>query len=217
MLLELASVSRRGRRDRLGWRSHVRFTGVEEAALIVAAVGAVTGAGVGIQQAQAKNRAVKRSLAAAQQAAAVQGTQVSRAAALEQEKNRLRSEQILGRLRVAAAESGLDDTGSFENLYRQADVDAALNSAIIKQNRNDQLARVASGYQADIVSIGSQAVNPILAAFTSGIGGLQTGLAIGGAVTEANRSPSSTPAYSGYEGDYVPASNTTGDPYTRYA
>lgn len=173
------------------------------AALIIGAASA----GATAYTARQQNKAAKRAMLSAQQAAALTGKQVSKSAALEQQKNRIRSQQVIGRLRVAAAESGLAEDGSFLDLIEQADIDTAINTAVIEENRKNQLLRVQSGLEADFAQLSSRIVSPILAGFQGGLSGAQSGLAIGGAIGGSGS----------YSKNYIDASRTTGSPDTRYA
>ena len=71
--------------------------------LIIGAVAAAAGGAVTYEQARKQNAAVKTSARLAREAAAYQTKQVGKAASLEQQKNRARAQQVIGRLRVAAA------------------------------------------------------------------------------------------------------------------
>lgn len=121
-------------------------------------------AGIGLYQADQSNRANRR-------AAGVELEQLSDSASLERRKRANESQLIRSRLRVLQAESGLGFEGSFSDLERQTDIDEQVNLAIIDRNlynaRRRTVSQLAASYQ-----------NPLLAAFSGGLGGYATGLQI---------------------------------------
>ena len=152
-----------------------------EVAIGLSIGGALLGAAASASQASEQNRAIRRSGQSAIRSANVQYGQVREQGDVELLKRRAQAEQVIGKVRVAGAESGSVD-GSFAALERQEAYNADLDRTIIKRNVKSNLERVHSGLDATLTDLGARTVNPILSAFTGGIGGLQTGLSIGTAV-----------------------------------
>lgn len=155
------------------------------AALPALAIGGTAfGTATSAYAASQQNKAISQSMSSQRQASIATQQQVVDQAAIEQMKAARQAHQIEGRLRVAAADSGAGIGGSWTALLQQNDYDAALNANIIANNEKNQLAQVASGYNANIASLQSGFVSPILQAFTGALGGLQSGLAIGSSVNQ---------------------------------
>lgn len=140
-----------------------------------------------IEQARAQNKAIQRSMNSQAQAAGIQQEQLVEQAAVERRRIQNQTQQIEGRLRVAAGESGVGLGGSMEALGRQAQIDQATNLAILDSNLDNQQQRVQSGLEANLASLSAQTQNPLLAGLVGGINGLQTGLSIGNAFTQNER------------------------------
>ena len=174
----------------------------------VLAIG-IAGAATSAAGAMAQNRAIEKSMDAQAKGAGTQQQQLADQAALEKMKTMRTMQQLQGRVRVAAGESGATTGGSFAALENQARFDAGLNNAIIGRNLVNQQALVRSGFQANMAQLQSQQQNPLLSAFSGGMQGLQAGLAIGNAL------PGKTPgAPSSLAGDFP---QTTTDPFTGIA
>jgi hypothetical protein len=139
---------------------------------------AVAGGAASAVSAVQQNRAVKKSMRVAEKNAKITRQQLGDAAELERRKSLQEAGRIRGRLRTSAAESGLDFTGAYTALERQAAIDEATNRAIIDQNEYNQGLRIASGLEADLASLASRGQNTILSFVQGGISGASTGLAI---------------------------------------
>lgn len=149
-----------------------------EAAVIAGITLASAAAGGVSAQRQAKSaRGSKR---AAERAASVQRKQLRDQAAIEAEKRAREADDVRGRLAILRAASGTGVGGQFEALSRQADVDEAMNLAILDQNAANATDLVNSRLGVDFAQIGAGVQNPLLATVLSGLGGLQTGLSIAG-------------------------------------
>lgn len=146
----------------------------------LAAVSAASTAAAAYQQ----NQAIQRSMQSQVKAAKTQQEQLADAASVERLKTMRTSQQLQGRIRVAAAQAGATSEGSFEAFDRQAAFDAGLNTAVIDRNLFNQQRAVRSGTQANLASLSGSTQNPFLAAFGGGVQGMQSGLAIGGAVDQ---------------------------------
>src|SRR5436190_22944530 len=120
---------------------------------------AIAGAATTAIAASRQNHAIgqaagsQREQAALQQAhitraAALQIQQVGEQAALETLRLKHETEQIMGRLRVTAADAGTGMGGSFQALSRQAFVDQALNAAIVQHNYENSVLRIRSDSEA---------------------------------------------------------------------
>lgn len=167
-------------------------------AAVLSAAGAASGAGLSIANAQAQNKAKKRSEESARTAASVQSKQINEAAALERQKRARESAQIRGRLAAIGSASGADPAGSYAAIDRQADLNYNSNIDILNTNRQNELARVASGLNANLASLSGQGRNPLLDAFSGGASGLGTGLSLYNAI------PNRTPTLTGTEQDFFP-------------
>lgn len=169
----------------------------------LAIAGAGAFGGLSYAQAQEQNEATGRAMRSQRNAAETQDRQVDEAAEVERAKNANRAHQIRGRLRVLSAEAGIG-MAAYEQLERQADYDEAINDHLIRRNRVSQQERIRSGLAANITALESSITNPLLAALSGSLGGLTTGLSIGGAVqgmnsaAALNTTPQSTAAASGF-------------------
>ncbi len=135
----------------------------------------VTGA-VGVAGAVEQNRQADKRDDAARTAADTQTQQLRNQAELEAAK-RVREARLL-RGAILARDSTAGDA-----LLDQVDADLALNLGILGQNRDNALARVASGLEADLAS--SQRTNPLLSGLTGGLQGASAGIGIASGVTAA--------------------------------
>ena len=139
---------------------------------------AIAGGATSAVGAAQQNRAVKRSQDAARKNAEITRKQLGDAADLEVRKNQQESGRVRGRLRTAAAESGLEFTGSYDTLERQAAIDEATNLAIINQNEYNQTMRIYSGLESELASLQSRSQNVLLSSVSGAISGASTGLSI---------------------------------------
>lgn len=113
---------------------------------IAAAQGAASLAG-----AFGNNRAVRRSVGSAREAAVVEARQIADQAALEARKNQFRTAQTLGRLRVLAAEGGAG--GSLAAYARAAEYQSAYDDYVIQQNAYNRTLAVGSQFQAQALGL----------------------------------------------------------------
>ncbi len=129
-----------------------------------------------------QNQAVSRQKKAARQAADVQKKQLIDQASVEQFKRKNQAEQVLGRLRVSAAEAGVDFSGSYGQLETQAQIDQAINNAIAQRSLDNNTRRVQSDLQSALAGLASHEQNVILSSFQGAIQGASTGLSIGSGI-----------------------------------
>lgn len=159
---------------------------VSTGALLIAGTSAMLSATAAAQQ----NQAIKKSMAATRQATRIQGRQVDQAAMLERKKATIASEKARGRIRVAAAASGMSVPDStYESILIQNEVDNAINQNVIEQNRRNQMARVMSSGEANLAQLASQMQSVFMSTFQGGLSGLAAGMAIspaGGSVPGAD-------------------------------
>ena len=161
-----------------------------EIPIALAVAGAATSAAGAAQQ----NRAVKKSMDAAAKNAEVTRKQLGDATMLDIKKTQQESGRVRGRLRTAAAESGVDFTGSYASFDRQALIDEATNLAIIRQNEYNQTLRINSGLAAEFASLESRGQNALLSGIQGAISGASTGLSIQNAIgTGDGASPADIP------------------------
>lgn len=154
-------------------------------AAIIGGASAAASGGLALVNAAEQNKAKKRSEDSARTAAAVQSKQINEAAALERQKRARESAQIRGRLAAVGSASGADPAGSYAALDRQAGFEFNTNIDILNTNRQNELARVASGLNANLTSLSAQGRNPFLDAFAGGASGLGTGLSLYNALPDA--------------------------------
>lgn len=156
---------------------------------------AVTGAAINAQQANEQNKAVKRSVRAAENAAEVTKTQIDASTDAEQQRRQRETNRIRGRIRVAFAGSGFSDGA--EPFLTQTDIDQNIAGQAAATNRDMAISRVESDRDVQITNFQSRHMNPVLSALTGGLQGLQAGLAITSAVqaiSAATAAPAATPA-----------------------
>lgn len=151
---------------------------MDPASVALLAITAGLGAAGSAAQASSQNRAARRSAAAAREGAKVQSKQLAEAADLERRKYQRERDRIIGRLRVTAADAG-GFAGAFDDLVAQAEIDTAINEAIIDRNFTHQKRRVASGLNADLATISAHTQNALLATLSGSLSGLASGLQIG--------------------------------------
>lgn len=153
-----------------------------EVAAALSIIGTAASTGVSYyastEAARNQNDAIKKSMESRQQAAELRQDQLAEQAAIERQKQHDRSQQILGRVRVAAAEAGVGMGGTYSALAAQAEIDRGRNEQIINRNFLNNVALIQSGQQADHLALSAQMQNPVLAGLTGGLTGLQTGLSI---------------------------------------
>lgn len=167
------------------------------AAVAISAIAAAGSAAAAHQASVKQNKAAKAAAKTAQEAAARQAAQIKSAAKVEKGKAIQTAEQVIGRVRVAAAGAGFEDAGSYQAFIRQAAADAETNVNIIDRNANNAVARVQSGLDADLTQLNSRIVSPVLAAFTAGLSGANSGLAISNAamrLSDGSTAPAATTA-----------------------
>lgn len=137
------------------------------------AFGAATSAAGAIGQ----NRAVKRSIGSLDRSFRAERDQTDASAALEQQKLARRTAQVLGRLRVAEAESG-GVGGSFAALENGAAISAAIDSNVLETNRVNTQKAIASQYVANATRILANKASVPLTATFGAAKGFETGLQI---------------------------------------
>lgn len=142
---------------------------------------AVIGAATSVYGATEQNKAVKKSVKKAQAAGKVQQKQLQDQADLERRKLRNEAERVRGSLRVIGAESGFEQSGSYDALETQANIDEAINGIVLRKNLQNEQAAAASNLAVQLDNIVQRGQNVLLAGITGGIQGAQVGLQIGGA------------------------------------
>jgi len=153
-----------------------------------APIGLAVGGGLGFAQAQQRNQALESSMNAQNRALGVQQQQLVDQTAIERQRIERQQQQIEGRIRVLAGESGIGTTsGTALALQQQNEHDAGLNFAILDRNLRNNLAAVQTGAAANMQQLQSQAQNPLLSAFTGALTGMNSGLSIASAVDAFNR------------------------------
>ena len=141
---------------------------------------AIAGAAVAAGAAKQRNDAIQRSMQSANEAAATQAKQLAEQTALERQKRTIQSEQVEGRLRVAATEAGAGFDGSFAALSFQNAADAQVDDLILQRNYSNNIARVMSGLAATQAELESKGSSLALAAIGGGLQGAQVGQSVNG-------------------------------------
>lgn len=169
-----------------------------------ASTGLQIGAGLGIAQglmgvygAYSQNRRIQEIMDLNAQAAGVEYNQIDTAAALEIQKRHLDVHRARSRLRVLAADSGLDFGGSYAELDQQAAQNESINNAITQENAYVAKQKIASGLQAGFLVDQSKALNPFTTGLTGALSGIGTGLQIGGAIDKLRDAQRQSAAESG--------------------
>ena len=162
-----------------------RRGGLETVAIVSLALGGAT-AGVSAMAAssaaKSQNKMIQDQMLLARRQEAAQKEQMSEVAKLEKDKVVNVTETALARLRVAGGEQGVGLEGSFNALALEQVFNMSLEHAIM--DRNLAMNTRAAGFQMNqqLLGLGRQKVDPGAAAFTAGLEGLATGLAIGGGI-----------------------------------
>ena len=144
--------------------------------ITIAAGAAVANAALGTIGAQQNNRAVRRSLGSAFQAATVESRQIALQGALERQQQVDEAQRVLGAIRVAAGSAGVSD---FYAAEQQAVMDADRNQKVVALNTSAKLAGTASQYEATTAQIRSRYQSPLLSAIRGGAQGFSAGLSLG--------------------------------------
>lgn len=146
---------------------------------------AIAGGAASVAGARQQNDAIQRSMNSQVNAATRQKQQLQDSAAVERQKIERRKQQMEGRIRVRAGEAGIGiEGGTTQALLRQADFDEGFNLGLLDRNLKNQFAAVDTGLEANLARLEAEETNPLLAAFTGVLGGLDAGLSIVGAARE---------------------------------
>ena len=144
---------------------------------------AIAGAGISAKQAQEQNKAISRSAGSAERGQRIQSEQIRKAAVLERRKIESQAARVRGLIRVSGAARGVGIAGSVESQLLQADFDERLGIDAINANQAAGLELARSRLEAIGISLSGREMNSILAGFSGGLQGLQTGLSIVSAVS----------------------------------
>jgi hypothetical protein len=169
--------------------------------------GAVTSASA----ADSNNNALAEQGANATTAAGLNAEQLVAQRKLDRLKKNNERGQIVGRIRVAAAENGVGSGGSTAALERQALINESIDNQTADLNLKNQLRGLSIGLQSNLISLNSQMQSPLLAGIGGGLTGFTTGLQIGNTINAANAIPEPKKAMPGVVKKTVP---TVGAPQT---
>lgn len=147
-------------------------------ALAISSAAAVGTAATSVAGAISQRRQAQQAKANAARSAGIQAAQVRSAADLEREKAFRDLQRLRASVRVAGANAGVSTDGSFGDLLQQSQTDAALNEIITRQNEQNNLLRIASGFEATQSELNARSQNAILAGFNGLLNGAQTGLSL---------------------------------------
>lgn len=142
--------------------------------------------GLGIAGANQRNDALARAMQSQADAAEAQMGQNVQQARLERLKRTRMAREIEGAVRVATGARGTGEFGA-ETLARQNIFDTELDLSIIDANLAAANDSVRSGFMANVDSLSSQSVNPLLAGFMGALDGLGTGLSLGADLEELTK------------------------------
>lgn len=169
-------------------------------------IGATAGAGLGLYQSYAQAHAARGALSSLYNSTQTTINQAASQAADERAKQTAAAERILGRVRVAAGETG----NTLDSTSQQTMIDAGKNRATINTNLGGIVTRAQTGYEAQANQIRSQVSNPIVSALTTGLQGLLSGFAVEGGLAQIAGDPAVPatsqldPIWANYGGDPVP-------------
>lgn len=141
-----------------------------ETALIVGASAGLAQTGLTVYQSMQQAQYHRDVRKAQGRAAGIQAQQVRAQEALEREQASRRAQQVRGRIRAAAGESGLGFGGTYDAFMRQTDYEELTNRMILGQSAENAIQAIFSGIQPMPKS------NLMLDAAVGVLGGLQTGL-----------------------------------------
>jgi hypothetical protein len=167
---------------------------------------------MGIYGAYTQNQRIQGVMDANAASAATEFAQIDSAASLETQKRHLDVHRARSRLKVLAADSGLDFGGGFAELDQQAAASEQINDAITQENAYMTKQRIASQLRASFLGDQSKGLNPVFTGLSGALSGIGTGLQIGGGldkVRDAHRQSASEAnaaaagVYSGM-GDEIP-------------
>ena len=145
---------------------------------VLAIAGSVIGGAASFASARAQNNAIRTSQQSAREAAAAQQQQLLDQTAAERRKRIVESQQITGRIRAAAAESG-GLGGTTEALLRQNALDTQMNDQNIQMSYRNNAERIRSGLNADLAQLSASSRNILLDTFMGTASGGSAGLSIG--------------------------------------
>lgn len=160
-----------------------------EIAIPLAIGGAAAGGGISAMGASSANAGIARTQRQARRAAIMQNQQVAAQAAQERQASIRQAAQLRARLSVSRGAAGIasgSQSDSFADATQQVQNDLVQNLMNIRRNTNAQMDRIRSGYEAQYTSLANQIQNPFLAAFTGGLQGLSSGLAIAQGVRQVS-------------------------------
>lgn len=146
--------------------------------VVVALALTAAGAAVSAKQAQEQNKAISRSAGSAERGQRIQSEQIRKSAVLERRKIESQAARVRGLIRVSGAARGVGISGSVESQLLQADLAERLGIDAINANRASALELARSRLEAIRIDLSGREMNSVLAGFTGGLQGLQTGLSI---------------------------------------
>lgn len=160
--------------------------GVSETMLAISAATAAASAAAAQQSAQAQrtaqNKTADAQRLAARNAAEANTRQADLKASSDRRNAISQTQKISGRIRTAAAESGVGLSGSFENLDNQAAIDGGNSLRNLDLSHSFTRQSIQSGLDVSLAEIVNQPRSVTMDTIQGGIGGLTTGIQIGSAV-----------------------------------
>lgn len=155
---------------------------------------AALGALGAIGDARRANRAALTSFERTQEAAAAEAHGLDRQSSLRSSRNNSSQRRVEGQLTVDAIARGVGMGGSTRLLQVASDAEAALNEALIVDNRTRGRASIRSGVEASRVALSSRTQSVGFAGFAGGVQGFTTGLSLGQSIETLLDEPVSTSA-----------------------
>lgn len=146
---------------------------------IVALAAAAASASASAYGAYQQNQNVKKAKKSANEAAAINVRQLDQQASVERMKREQESQRIKAAIRVAStAAGGGFDGSSYSALVTQTEIDRTTNTAIADRSQDNNLARIASGLNANLNELDSRRQNVLVSGLMGGIQGAQAGFGL---------------------------------------
>lgn len=166
-------------------------------------VGGVSSAASARQQ----NKAIQRSVNAQGKAAGIQIAQLGQRAAIERENRQADVNRLLGAVRAAGAERGVDQTSTLI----QSDIvqQAGRTQDLLEVALGNDIAAVRSGYEASAISAQNQTQGTLLSAFRGALGGISAAaniLSLGNTISDLGRTGTVPSPYHSTYGNGIDAS-----------
>lgn len=148
--------------------------------LIAGGLGAAFGTYSSVEQARKQNDAVRKSKAAAENAAKIQSRQLTEQEAQQRAARIQEARRLRASILAAGGASGFDlSSGDFTDAVTASDAFASQDLVTLATNLQSNLDRVSSGLDAQIISLNARRESVGASGLTGGLAGLSAGLSLG--------------------------------------